>query len=55
MPKALAEYETSSDHRNIAIINAYKSGGYALRETGDYFELHYSTVSGIVKNHKSKT
>jgi len=38
--------------RNDAIISAYKSGGYTLKEVRDYFNLHYSTVSGIVKNHK---
>lgn len=54
-PKSLAEYESSSGDRNTAIIKAYKSGGYTLKEIGDYFGLHYSSVSGIIKNHKSKT
>lgn len=54
-PKALTEYETSSQDRNTAIYQAYRSGGYTLREIGVYFKLHYTSVSGIVKNHKSKT
>lgn len=55
VPKALSEYELSSQDRNTAIINSYQSGGYTLKEIGKFFGLHYSSVSGIIKNHKSKT
>ncbi len=55
MPKGLNEYQASSKDRNAAITRAYRSGGYTLKEIGNYFGLHYSTVSGIIKNHKSKT
>jgi len=55
MPKALFYYAEKYEIRNEAIISAYASGGYSLKEIGDYFDLHYSTVSGIIKNHKSKT
>lgn len=55
VPKALGDYEASSHDRNTAITNAYRSGGYTLKEIGNHFGLHYSTVSGIIKNHKSKT
>jgi len=48
-------YETTFSDRDAAIVNAYQSGGYTLKAIGDYFDLHYSTVSGILKNHKSKT
>ena len=54
-PKTLSEYEATSQDRNTAIANAYRSGGYTLKVIGEYFRLHYSTVSGIVKYHKSKT
>jgi len=54
-PKKIEEYVNSSRSRNSAIVKAYESGGYTLKELGDYFELHYSTISGIIKNHKSKT
>ena len=54
-PKPLSEYEASNIGRNTAIVAAYQSGGYTLKEIGDYFGLHYSTVSGILKDHKSKT
>jgi len=53
--RSLEYYEQHNPTRNHAIIEAYRSGGYTLKQIGDYFELHYSTVSGIVRNHKSKT
>jgi len=37
------------------MAEAYKSGGYTLKQIGDHFGLHYSTVSGIIRHHKSKT
>lgn len=55
VPKELTYYAEKHKTRNEAITSAYASGGYSLKEVGDYFELHYSTVSGIIKNHKSKT
>jgi hypothetical protein len=54
-PATLAAYAVAAQTRNIAIYNAYLSGGYTLKEIGDHYGLHYSTVSGIIKNHKSKT
>lgn len=53
-PKSLKEYARARD-RNTAIAVAYRSGGYTLKEIGAHFGLHYSTVSGIVANQKSKT
>lgn len=55
MPREITHYEQNAGDRNTAITHAYLSGGYTLKEIGDYFGLHYSTVSGIVNNHKSKT
>ena len=51
--KELEYYEASGRDRNSAIDNAYRSGGYTMKEIGDYFGVHYSTVSGIIKNNKS--
>lgn len=53
--RKLEEYQSKHKHRNEAMVEAYKSGGYTLKEIGLYFGLHYSTVSGIVRDHKSKT
>ena len=41
-----------SDSRNEAMLNAYLSGRYTLKEIGDYFGLHYSRVSRIVAKGK---
>ena len=38
-----------------AIVTAYESGGYTLKELGNYLGLRYSMVSGVKKDHKSKT
>ena len=54
-PQKLEYYDLNFCHRNESIVNAYLSGGYSLKEVGDYFGLHYSSISGIVRNHKSKT
>jgi REP element-mobilizing transposase RayT len=54
-PATLAAYAVAAQTRNAAIYNAYLSGGYTMKEIGEHYGLHYSTVSGIIKNHKSKT
>ncbi len=52
--KPLAYYQEQYGDRNTAIIEAYESGAYTMREIGDHFRLHYSRVSRIV-NAKDKT
>ena len=49
IPKPFKEYEKASNTRDEAIVNAYASGGYSMKEVGDYFGLHYSRVSRILK------
>ncbi|HEC18427.1 MAG TPA: addiction module toxin RelE, partial [Gammaproteobacteria bacterium] len=49
-PKAIAEYAKESTSRNAGIMAAYASGGYSLKEIGEYYSLHYSQVSRIVKS-----
>jgi hypothetical protein len=46
--KALSEHAREYLQRNDAIVAAYRSGGYTLREIGDYFSLHYSRISKII-------
>jgi putative transposase len=53
-PDTLDYYLATSVDRNSAICKAYQSGGYTLKQLGDYFALHYQTVSWIVNHHKSK-
>jgi DNA-binding MarR family transcriptional regulator len=33
---------------------AYASGGYTMKEIGDYFGLHYSRISRLLKTNKAK-
>ena len=53
--KSFASYERQFDDRNTAICQAYASGGYSLKEVGEYFGLHYSRVSRIISGAKDKT
>lgn len=55
VPKSLKIYAEVAGSRDIAILNAYASGGYSMKEIGEYFGLHYSRVSRIVKKAKGKT
>ena len=52
-PLPLEHYKQHAISRNQAIINAYQSGGYTLKEIGSYFGLHYSRVSRIVAKGKT--
>ncbi|WP_446440927.1 hypothetical protein [Pseudoalteromonas sp. 1181_04] len=49
----LTEYAQRFNNRDDAIRAAYASGGYTLKEVGDYFQLHYSRVSRIVAKRKT--
>ena len=51
--KSLDDITKYNEDRNSAIVEAYASGGYTLKQLGDYFGLHYSTVGGILSDHKS--
>lgn len=48
-PKPMQEYENMMGSRNDAIIAAHQSGGFSVKEIAEYFDLHYSTVSKIIK------
>ena len=52
--KSLEYYEKKYSDRDVAIYKAYGSGAYSMKTIGDYFELHYSWVSRIIKA-KNKT
>jgi hypothetical protein len=47
-PLSLKDYELHSATRNEAIVKAYQSGGYTMKEIGNYFKIHYSVVSRII-------
>jgi len=46
--ETLDYYAQKHRDRDDAIVTAYRSGGYTLKEIGDHFGLHYSRVSRIV-------
>jgi hypothetical protein len=52
--KPISYFANKYPDRDTAISKAYASGIYTLKEIGDYFTLHYSRVSRIVKA-KDKT
>jgi putative transposase len=45
---SLDEYQQQTATRNEVIIKTYQSGGYTMKQIGDYFEVHYSLISRIV-------
>jgi REP element-mobilizing transposase RayT len=46
--KPLSWYEEQAETRNEGITSAYNSGGYSMKEIGNYYQLHYSRVSRII-------
>jgi REP element-mobilizing transposase RayT len=50
MAKPLADYQKESKNRNEAIRTAFSSGAYTMKAIGDYFGLHYTSISRIVNN-----
>jgi len=53
--RPLKYYADMSSNRNEAIFNAYRTGGYTMKQIGEYFSLSYSMVSRILKDAKFKT
>jgi putative transposase len=47
--KPISYYEKKYKNKKLAITQAYLSGGYTLKQIGDHFDRHYTTVSRIVK------
>jgi REP element-mobilizing transposase RayT len=53
-PRSLAHYAKSADSRDESIVAAYASGGYSMKQIGEYFGLHYSRVSRIIAANRPK-
>lgn len=47
--EALSACENMCGNRNEAITRAWESGGDKMKEIADYFDVHYSTVSKILR------
>jgi REP element-mobilizing transposase RayT len=54
VPASLEYYSKKYNIRNKAIEKAYMSGGYTMKEIGDFFGLHYSRVSQILAKKKNQ-
>ena len=54
VPKTLDEYDKLTKNRNESILMVYQNGGYRLKKIGEYYSLHYSTVSRIIHNAMQK-
>ena len=55
-PPAKSLEDISKAHvRDMAILQAYASGAYTLKEIGEHFGLHYLRISRIVKSMKAKS
>ncbi|TXL08480.1 addiction module toxin RelE, partial [Methylococcaceae bacterium CS3] len=54
IPKSLDEYDLIANNRNESILMAYRSGGYSQLQIGQYYSLHYSTVSRIIHSGMQK-
>lgn len=50
-PPPLSQFAQVHD-RDEAIQRAYASGGYSLKEIGNYFGLHYSRISRIIQKQR---
>jgi hypothetical protein len=46
----LMHYSNNARNRDEAIHEAYQSGGYSMKQIGDHFDLHYSTISRIIRD-----
>jgi len=51
-PHIRQEKRSRGHERDEAILRAYASGGYSLKEIGIHFDLHYSRVSRIVNKRR---
>jgi hypothetical protein len=48
----ISDYQDKYKDDNIAIKEAYLSGGYTMKDIGEYFGMHYTTVSRIIKRYE---
>jgi len=48
MPKSLDFYAQNYNDRDQAMLAAYQSGGYSMKDLAKHFDLHYTSVSRII-------
>ena len=52
IPKPISYYQNNCKSESQAITQAFLSGGHTLKEIGDYYGKHYTTISRIVKKYE---
>ena len=52
--KSLSHYQKQNTDRDAAMAKAYATGDYTLQEIADHFDVHYATVSRVVKRKESE-
>lgn len=52
LARPLAEYAQQHPDRHTAMIAAYRSGAYSMKEIAQHFGVHYATVSRAVRKHE---
>ena len=45
----LEYYQSSFADRDVAMAKAYATGAYTMKEIGDFFGVHYMTVSRAIR------
>ena len=50
----LTEYQQRYSQRQVAMARAYLSGAYTMAEIGEYFGVHYMTVSRAVRQFETE-
>ena len=50
--KSLSWYQEHASSPKAAMVEAYASGDYSMKEIASFFEVHYSTVSRAVVKHE---
>lgn len=51
--KPLEHFQSTYPERNLAMAKAYASGAYTMKEIGDFFGVHYMTVSRAFRTFES--
>jgi len=54
LAKPFDYYQSHYSDRDEAICAAFESGAYSMKEIGEYFSLHYSSISRIVSANKNR-
>ena len=52
--KPLTYYTNRYKDRDKAILEAYSSGAYSMKQIGEHVGLHYSRVSRVIRKAKDK-